>query len=520
MAMNNNFNNYTKSNPTADHNNTNAANSNQTASMNGVHLPTMTTLPLPIPNDDDSKMNGMLNATTTLPLIPILIAPPPNMSNLAAAASNLSAFSAAFTVMNNTHNGNNHSNGNLMTMSSPNLQQFGNAQQTANGNGQQSGSSSSCVQTLRLQITQKDKTIAALRTMYESVLSDYNNTCSLLKTRHSHQTQSTSTSTSLLNAISEEHDHEQMAETIREKEAEIEALQQEKKELASRVEEMKAAQRSLQDEMKGKNRELNKLQKENKSARGKVKALEKQNKRLSAAQYERDASKMEKETLKELYLNSNQIKKFMNSIKEYGEQYETLKKRQVNLTNCIGKEDDETLKIRMNDLYHDIVRAEQSYHALYTSLDIIKTESQGKELEVMTRSREQIAHLEQEVQSKASHLDEYVRKNQTLQLDLTDREMKLRQSQNQLNFMQQKLNRANTENSNLMQQLSSLYTMNVNPVAVNAMNPVNINMNMNMNNNCNMAYVPNMNHFAAVPPFSPGYNANNNGKTPNGNQQQ
>merc|ERR1719471_1236655 len=107
-------------------------------------------------------------------------------------------------------------------------------------------------------------------------------------------------------------------------------------------------------------------------------------------------------------------------------------------------------------LYRDIVRGEDSYRALYESLDILKTESQGKELELMTRNKEYIALLEKEKFVQSSHLEEYVKKNQTLQLDLTDREMKLRQTQNELNHTKQPVSRLQNENDNLMDQLHGM----------------------------------------------------------------
>eukprot|EP01084_Bolivina_argentea_P166889 289716_1 len=147
----------------------------------------------------------------------------------------------------------------------------------------------------------------------------------------------------------------------------------------------------------------------------------------------------------------------MKNIKKYGKEYEILKKRQNNLIGAIGNEDNETIKIRMNDLYCDILKVETTYNILYDALDVIKTESQGKEFELMTKDKEYILLLEKEKFIQSSHLEEYVKKNQTLQLDLTDREMKLRQSQNQVNFIKQKLNRIQIQYNNLLKSLPNIY---------------------------------------------------------------
>ena len=191
-------------------------------------------------------------------------------------------------------------------------------------------------------------------------------------------------SSSQLNTIKEEDDFnvEEYERKMKEQRERIEVLEKENDGLICDLEAMRKKHNQRMDDIKKKNREINKknnnLEREVKALKSKVRNLEKQNKKLNNLHFEaNNRAKIEKDTLKDLYLNSNQIKKFMNSIKKYGEQYQTLKKRQTNLINCIGKEDNETFKIRMNDLYHDITKAEESYNALFESLDIIKTESQG-----------------------------------------------------------------------------------------------------------------------------------------------
>jgi len=83
--------------------------------------------------------------------------------------------------------------------------------------------------------------------------------------------------------------------------------------------------------------------------------------------------------------------------------------------------------------------------------------------------------------TQSSHLEEYVKKNQSLQLDLTDREMKLRQTRNEVNFIKQNMNRIQNENDNLMEQLNNI-NMGL------QQNTMNINMN-------NGQFINNMNNY-------------------------
>lgn len=246
---------------------------------------------------------------------------------------------------------------------------------------------------LNQELLKKDKQIQLIQSAYWQLQQDFDNACNLIKAQAANQANNAQATldlnkallnTSQLNTIEEENafDVDQYENKIKEQKERIEALEQENDELNADIDIMRKKHNQRMDDLKKKNRESNKknnnLEREVKSLKNKVRNLEKQNKKLSNINFEaNNRQKIEKDTLKELYLNSNQIKKFMNSIKKYGEQYQILKKRQSNLTNCIGKEDNETFKIRMNDLYHDITKAEESYNALYESLDIIKTESQG-----------------------------------------------------------------------------------------------------------------------------------------------
>merc|ERR1719361_1783089 len=187
-------------------------------------------------------------------------------------------------------------------------------------------------------------------------------------------------------------------------------------------------------------RDADSAKKDIKNLKHKIKKCEKENKKLAAVQQVEVTKKnIQKDLLAELYLNSSRIKDFMNAVKKYGEQFKELRRTQTELTTKIGVEDAETLRLRMTDLTRDIKAAERSYNDVYESLDMMKTESQGKELEVLTKDREYIDLLEKEKFTQSSHLEEYVKKNQTLQLDLTDREMKLRQAQNELNHLKQRI---------------------------------------------------------------------------------
>jgi len=174
--------------------------------------------------------------------------------------------------------------------------------------------------------------------------------------------------------------------------------------------------------------------------RMKMKQLEKSNQRLSKVTVSATQKRrIRKKTLSELYLNSNRIKEFMTAIGKYGKLYQGLKTRQKNLIDCVGNEDTEILKIRMKDLYDDIVGAEGGYQDIREALDRMKIESQGKEFELMTKDKEYILSLEKAKCLQSSHLEEYVKRNQSLQTDLVDREMKLRQALNELNYLQQRV---------------------------------------------------------------------------------
>merc|ERR1719216_285073 len=185
---------------------------------------------------------------------------------------------------------------------------------------------------------------------------------------------------------------------------------------------------------------------------------------------------MRKDILSELYLSSNRVKHLMDNIKVYGQQVQTLRKRHLNVTASVGRDSEDAVKTRMNELYKDMCKAEDSYNSIYQSLDIIKNESESKEMMVMKKNKEYIDLLEKEKFVQSSHLDEYVRENQKLQLDLRDREMKLRQTQSKFNRIKQRLNRLQGENDALCDQLNQVDS---GPMEQGPMGPP-FNGNMNM----------------------------------------
>lgn len=74
----------------------------------------------------------------------------------------------------------------------------------------------------------------------------------------------------------------------------------------------------------------------------------------------------------------------------------------------------------------------------------------------MKKNKETITTLEKEKFVQSAHLEEYVKENQKLQLDLRDREMKLRQTQSKFNRIKQRLNRLQNENDALCDQLNAM----------------------------------------------------------------
>ena len=260
---------------------------------------------------------------------------------------------------------------------------------------------------LRQELERERNKMQLIQTAYWSLRGDFDNVCDVLKSMENNKTaasvmmanQSNSKGSgkkTKLNTITEGESidlKEELQQKLKEQEKEIARLEVEKEGhvhlLQVQIEQMhrdheaaKKAHQKAVDALKKKNKESNKkvntLEKDVKNLKHKIKKCEKENKKLQAVHAVECTKKtIKKDLLAELYLNSSRIKEFMASIKRYGELYKTLKKRQSNLTMCIGEEDTETLKIRMSDLTKDIAAAEQSYTEIYESLDMMKTESQG-----------------------------------------------------------------------------------------------------------------------------------------------
>lgn len=348
----------------------------------------------------------------------------------------------------------------------------------------------SCSNLMDLQTTLKEKSLAEqlekeqkktqiIQTAYWSLRSDYQSVCRALKTAKKTNAakpapvafaKSPKNGKSKLNTISEGESSDvkelkdELEEKLREKEAvwsqkqmaknaELANLRQKNAELLLELKALRKNNQAAVTTLKQKNKEVNKknntLEMYIKNLKMSIKKLERENKKLA------NNKSMKKDILSELYLSSNRIKQLMAGIKGYGGQIQMLRKRQLNLTASIGRDSEETVKARMNDLYCDVVKAEESYNNIYQSLDVIKKESEGKELDVMKKNKEYILLLEKEKFVQSSHLEEYVKENQKLQLDLRDREMKLRQTQSKFNRIKQRLNRLQNENDSLCDQLNT-----------------------------------------------------------------
>lgn len=205
---------------------------------------------------------------------------------------------------------------------------------------------------------------------------------------------------------------EQMAQKLQEKDDQINRLTNQLKAISSKQSGKAKAMQNLHIS----------LEKEVKNLKYKVKQLE----------MDRNENNIKTETLQELYMSPSHIANLQRQIKKCGQQFGTLKKRQYKLTQCIGKEKIESIKVRMGALCRDITATEASYNELFSCLDVMKTESEGKELELITKDKAYIELLEKEKLVQSEYMEDYVKKNQTLQAALTDREMKLRQCQNKL----------------------------------------------------------------------------------------
>jgi len=429
--------------------------------------------PLPLPNLSIPNLSSSENPSApAMPsLMPIILTPD---DAIKALANSLPMHGGADSGLGPL--------GTLPNLGARSMSQSDVTNSAANANG-----NDVLVRTLRAQLAREKAKMQLIQTAYWSLRSDFDNVCDVMKAQSlsmangSGDAKDSSTAKmgkkkSKLTSISEGEStvfKEELAAKLRDREqefaaalagkqAEVEALTKAQIELARELEAARTRLLVSQGELKGKVKESNKrnngLERDVKNLKHKIKKLEKENKKLSTVQAaDEQKAQIKTAVLGELYLNSNRIKEFMAEVKRAGELYEALKKRQMEMVDR-DKDKDKDKKGDEGDaavLYRDIVRGEDSYRALYESLDILKTESQGKELELMTRNKEYIALLEKEKFVQSSHLEEYVKKNQTLQLDLTDREMKLRQTQNELNHAKQRVSRLQNENDTLMDHLQN-----------------------------------------------------------------
>jgi len=411
------------------------------------NMPPLSSFPMPLPNLSIPNLSSENPSAPTLPsLMPIILTPDDAIKALANSLP--------------MNGGSGSSLGNLPNLGARSMSQS----DLTSGN---SMANDVVVRTLRAQLAREKAKMQLIQTAYWSLRSDFDNVCDVMKAQSvSKSKDKPAKGKSKLTSISEGEtqvfkeelaaklrDREQeFAAVLKGKQSEVEALTKAQIELARELEAARTRLVVSQGELKGKVKESNKrnngLERDVKNLKHKIKKLEKENKKLSSVHAaDEQKAQIKAAVLGELYLNSNRVQEFMAEVKRAGELYEALKKRQLEMVEKDKKAGDAAA------LYDDIVRGEDSYRALYESLDILKTESQGKELELMTRNKEYIALLEKEKFVQSSHLEEYVKKNQTLQLDLTDREMKLRQTQNELNHTKQRVSRLQNENDNLMDQL-------------------------------------------------------------------
>lgn len=125
------------------------------------------------------------------------------------------------------------------------------------------------------------------------------------------------------------------------------------------------------DECDQVNKKNNTLEMYIKNLKMSIKKLERENKKLATNK------SMKKDILSELYLSSGRIKQLMSTIKGMGGQIQSLRKKQLNLTASIGRDSEETVRTRMNEMYCEVSKAEEAYNGIYQSLDMIKHESEG-----------------------------------------------------------------------------------------------------------------------------------------------
>jgi len=500
---------------TSGTNGSTALSNGSTSSLGLPNATAMSSLPLQqaLSMAPDSK------GAPSIPLLPVLLTPNDAIRALASAASNGAAAPSTQPAVNPLAAmgglSNPAPNANLLSLLA--------AAKEANGGTAASTMTAAEKEAaeLRQELDRERNKMQLIQTAYWSLRADFDNVCDVIKSMESNKAASVEmgknatamaagpTKKSGLDTITEGESldlKEELQQKLKEQEEEIARLEVEKDGtvhlLTVQIQQMhrdheaaKKAHQKTVDALKKKNKESNKkvnaLEKDIKNLKHKIKKCEKEKTKMATVHATECTKKtIKKDLLCELYLNSSRIREFMAAVKKYGDHFKALKQREADFAAAIGAEDADTLRLRMGDLSSDIFGAEQSYREIYEALDMMKTESQGKELEVMTKDKEYIDLLEKEKFVQSSHLEEYVKKNQTLQLDLTDREMKLRQAQNELNHFKQRIAKLEAQSNGMMQQQQQQQQRrggHMNPMMAQPMvNGHGFTQQMNMNCNVNM----------------------------------
>jgi len=307
---------------------------------------------------------------------------------------------------------------------------------------------------LKAQLSAKTQKMEMIQKSYWSLKAEFDAVCDSIKTMKAAQAKNGKAGA--LPMINEEGTDE-LVLRLAQKEQELEAAKQANQEQRRKMQTLRKnhqkAAELLKKKTKDSNKKNNALEKDVKNLKHKVKRLEKENKKLTALKHQHMAHTQRKDArqdvLSELYLASSQIRAFMESIGQYGAQFEALKAKQMQLMEAYQRKDG-----LMGEIYNDIERVEASYGRIYGSLDALANASQEKEVTLMSKNREYITLLEQEKTVSASHLEEYVKENQKLHSELADREMKLRQTQNKFYRANQRCQRLMDEQRQFQQGMN------------------------------------------------------------------
>jgi len=317
---------------------------------------------------------------------------------------------------------------------------------------------------LKHQLGVKTQKMEMIQKSYWSLKAEFDAVCDSIKTMKAAQAKNGKAGA--LPMINEEGTDElvlRLAQTEQELEAAKQANQEQRRKMQTLRKNHQKAAEVLKKKTKESNKKNNALEKDVKNLKHKVKRLEKENKRMAALKHQQMQCAQRKDArqgvLTELYLASSQIRAFLDSIGEYGAQFEALKAKQRRLMDIEAYQRKDNL---MAEIYSDIEAVAQSYGRIYESLDVMAAASQEKEVRVMSKNREYISLLEGEKTVSASHLEEYVKENQKLHSELADREMKLRQTQNKFYRCNQQIQKMMDEQRQFEQLSHSHFNMNMN----------------------------------------------------------